>query len=54
MTNFCWCGGCGSEAWLNFTRVASIPLFLEHLIEILLKEADTAANGGVARFVQQI
>jgi len=23
----CWCGGCGFEAWLNFTRVASRPLF---------------------------
>ncbi|WP_462110608.1 hypothetical protein [Campylobacter concisus] len=38
MTNFCWRGGCGFEAWLNFTRVASIPLFLELLIEILSKE----------------
>jgi len=27
LTNFCWCGGCGFEAWLNFTRVASRPLF---------------------------
>jgi len=24
---FCWRGRCGSEAWLNFTRVASRPLF---------------------------
>ena len=27
LTNFCWRGGCGFEAWLNFTRVASRPLF---------------------------
>ncbi|WP_180999252.1 hypothetical protein [Campylobacter concisus] len=52
MTNFCWRGGCGFEAWLNFTRVASIPPFLEHLVEILPKELDMEANGGVARFEQ--
>ena len=38
LTNFCWRDRCGFETWLNFTRVASRPLFLEHLIEILSKE----------------
>ena len=38
LTNFCWRGRCEFEAWLNFTRVASRSLFLELLIEILLKE----------------
>ncbi|WP_148802149.1 hypothetical protein [Campylobacter concisus] len=38
LTNFCWRGGYGFEAWLNFTRVASIPPFLELFIEILSKE----------------
>ena len=32
LTNLRWCGECGFEAWLNFTRVASIPLFLELLV----------------------
>jgi len=27
LTNFCWRGRCEFEAWLNFTRVASRPLF---------------------------
>ncbi|WP_159070964.1 hypothetical protein [Campylobacter concisus] len=27
LKNFCWRGGCGFEAWLNFTRVASRSLF---------------------------
>jgi len=38
LTKFCWRGGCGFEAWLNFTKVASRSLFLELLIEILSKE----------------
>jgi len=38
LTNFHWCGRCEFEAWLNFTRVASRPHFLELFIEILLKE----------------
>ena len=38
LTNFCWRDRCGSEAWLNFTRIASRSLFLELLIEILSKE----------------
>ncbi|WP_181000072.1 hypothetical protein [Campylobacter concisus] len=51
MTNFCWHGRYKFEAWLNFTRVASRPHFLGHLIEILLKEL-YVGNGGAARFVQ--
>ena len=27
LTKFCWRGRCEFEAWLNFTRVASRPLF---------------------------
>ncbi|WP_103601642.1 hypothetical protein [Campylobacter concisus] len=27
LTNFCWRDRCEFEAWLNFTRVASRPLF---------------------------
>ena len=52
LTKFCWRDRCEFEAWLNFTRVASIPPFLEHLVEILPKELDMEANGGVARFEQ--
>ena len=32
LTNFCWRDRCEFEAWLNFTRVASRPHFLELLV----------------------
>lgn len=52
LTNFCWCGRCGFEAWLNFTRVASRPLFFRAFYRNFVKRADMAANGGVARLLK--
>ena len=49
---FWWRGRCGFEAWLNFTRVASRPLFFRAFYRNFVKRADMAANGGVARLLK--